>query len=206
MLEEVKIAQMLKDLVEQGFHIWDDFLSEEEVAFYRQTLLREYELGALKKAGIGKESDYLINTQIRGDYIHWIDLKNIDFQQYMAKWDALVKELNRNLFLGIRDMELHMAYYPPGGGYARHYDNFNRQSNRILSTISYLNTHWRQGDGGELRLYLPAEDGEVERLDVAPVAGRMACFLSESIEHEVRTSQVNRLSLTGWLLKDKILF
>jgi SM-20-related protein len=206
MLEEDRIAQMLKDLVEQGFHIWDNFLSEQEVAFYRQTIFDEYQRGELKKAGIGKESDYLINTQIRGDYIHWIESGNTDFQAYAAKWETLSRALNRNLFLGIRDMEWHMAYYPPGGGYARHYDNFNQQSNRILSTISYLNTHWKQGDGGELRLYLPKETGAVEMLDVAPVAGRMACFLSESIEHEVRISKVDRLSLTGWLLKDKILF
>jgi SM-20-related protein len=206
MLEEASIAQMLKDIVQQGFHVWDGFLSKGEVEYYRKVMFSEIEKGELKKAGVGKESDYLVNTKIRGDYIHWIENRDSKFIDYLEKWDLLSRELNRNLFLGIRDKELHMAYYPPGGSYARHLDNFNQGSNRILSTISYLNTDWKKEDGGELRLYLPSINPPSGFLDIEPVAGRMTCFLSDSIEHEVKTSKANRLSLTGWLLKDKILF
>jgi SM-20-related protein len=44
-------------------------------------------------------------------------------------------------------------------------------------------------------MYLP--DGPH---DVLPVAGRLACFRSDQIEHEVLQGQKERYSLTGWFV------
>ncbi|MDQ2656958.1 MAG: 2OG-Fe(II) oxygenase, partial [Bacteroidota bacterium] len=37
-------------------------------------------------------------------------------------------------------------------------------------------------------------------LDILPVLGRMVCFRSDQLEHEVLPATRPRLSLTGWLL------
>jgi SM-20-related protein len=42
-----------------------------------------------------------------------------------------------------------------------------------------------------------------ESKDVLPVAGRLVCFRSDLLEHEVLPATRERLSLTGWLI-DKI--
>jgi SM-20-related protein len=44
-------------------------------------------------------------------------------------------------------------------------------------------------------MYVP--DGPV---DILPLAGRLVCFRSDQIEHEVLPATRERLSLTGWLL------
>jgi len=36
--------------------------------------------------------------------------------------------------------------------------------------------------------------------NVLPVAGRLVCFRSDIIEHEVLPSKKERLSITGWML------
>ncbi|MEB3734889.1 2OG-Fe(II) oxygenase [Halopseudomonas pachastrellae] len=89
--------------------------------------------------------------------------------------------------------ETHYALYPPGAGYQRHLDRFQDNPLRTISVVSYLNTAWQPGDGGELRLYLP--DGE---FDVAPRAGTVVVFTSADVEHEVLASRFERASLTGW--------
>jgi SM-20-related protein len=39
-----------------------------------------------------------------------------------------------------------------------------------------------------------------ETLDVLPQAGRLVCFRSEQIEHEVLPATRPRFSITGWIL------
>jgi SM-20-related protein len=36
--------------------------------------------------------------------------------------------------------------------------------------------------------------------DALPIAGRLVCFRSDVIEHEVLPSKKERLSVTGWML------
>jgi SM-20-related protein len=68
-----------------------------------------------------------------------------------------------------------------------------------LSVICYLNDQWKTEDRGSLLLYLP--DGP---LDILPISGRLVCFRSDQIEHEVQPATRERLSLTGWLLDQEI--
>jgi len=109
--------------------------------------------------------------------------------------------LNRRLFMGLFDYESHFAHYPIGAFYKKHRDAFagqsgNRQPNRVLSTVLYLNSAWQPHEGGELLIY--AEDGEAIIETVVPVYGRLVIFLSEKFPHEVLPATRERKSIAGW--------
>src|SRR5690606_19417075 len=102
---------------------------------------------------------------------------------------------NQSLFLSLKDYEVHMTVYPPGAFYKRHLDQFSREDHRKLSVICYLNHDWLPDYGGQLRMWLSDK-----AIDVLPVSGRLVCFRSDLIEHEVLPATLPRLSITGWIL------
>lgn len=62
--------------------------------------------------------------------------------------------------------------------------------------LIYLNEDWKQGDGGELKIY--QDDGN--EILTEPIAMRLLMFKSDTVEHEEMLTNVPRKSLTGWLL------
>ncbi|MFM9837082.1 MAG: 2OG-Fe(II) oxygenase [Cyclobacteriaceae bacterium] len=184
-------------LAEEGYAIIDDFLSAEEVESILQLEGFKNGLNQFKKAGIGKSPEKQINESIRGDYIQWIDynLAKAPLQGYIEKLRELISFVNQSLFLSLKDCEVHQTIYPIGSFYKRHLDQFKKDDHRKLSVISYLNKAWSEDDGGQLRLYLKEESK-----DVFPLAGRLVCFRSDLLEHEVLPATRARLSLTGWLI------
>jgi len=189
-------------LANDGISVIDDFLSKEEVS--RITSTDEFKNGLLrfKKAGIGKSQGKQINESIRGDYIQWIDQTNTAPQilLYLGRLSQLMSFLNQSLFLSLKDSEVHMTIYPIGSFYKRHLDQFKKDDHRKLSVICYLNENWRDDEGGQLRVYFPTGTK-----DFFPKAGRLVCFRSDLLEHEVLPATRERLSLTGWLLDLKII-
>lgn len=188
-------------LAEQEFAIADQFLSQTEVNGI--LALPEFQAGraAFKKAGISKQVQ--VKEEVRGDFIQWIDKATAPdaAQVYLQRLDELIRYLNRNLFLSLKDAEVHFTFYPPGTFYKRHLDQFKQDDHRKLSVILYLNNQWKPEYGGELRMYLPGRTR-----DVLPEAGRLVCFRSDRIEHEVLPATRERLSITGWILdKEKFL-
>ncbi|HZB15479.1 MAG TPA: 2OG-Fe(II) oxygenase [Chryseolinea sp.] len=184
-------------LAEDGYAVIDDFLSHKEVKNILN--LKEFQSGSefFKKAGIGKNQNHHINESVRGDYIFWID-KNAasdELKVYLSRLGDLIQFLNESLFLSLKDCEVHMTSYPPGSFYKRHLDQFNRDDHRKLSVICYLNDNWNADEGGQLRMFLADKI-----VDVLPTAGRLVCFRSDQIEHEVLPATRTRLSLTGWIL------
>lgn len=99
------------------------------------------------------------------------------------------------MFLSLKDFEIHMTVYPVGAFYKRHLDQFKKEGHRKISVICYLNEEWKEEHGGQLRMYVP--EGS---LDVLPVSGRLVCFRSDLLEHEVLSATRQRMSLTGWML------
>lgn len=192
-----KLNSVADGLAENGYAIIDDFLSHEEVHSILQ--LDEFQNGLLqfKKAGIGKSQDKQINEAIRGDFIQWVDRSTAlpAIQAYLVKLNELISFMNQNLFLSLKDYEVHMTIYPPGSYYKRHLDQFKKDDHRKLSVICYLNENWVEDEGGQLRIYLPEKS-----IDVLPQAGRLVCFRSDQLEHEVLPTIRPRLSLTGWIL------
>jgi len=184
-------------LAEHGYAVVDQFLSRSEVEAILRVKEFQSEGATFKKAGIGNAKSLQIQETVRGDYIRWFDKKNspASVQVYLNRLEALVQFLNQALFLSLKDIEVHMTVYPAGSFYKRHLDQFKQDDHRKLSVICYLNNDWKEEQGGQLRMYLPDRS-----LDVLPVAGRLVCFRSDQIEHEVLPATRPRLSITGWML------
>lgn len=192
-----KLNQLADGVAEKGYAVIDDFLSPQEVEAILP--LDDFKPGLLqfKKAGIGQKGEKQINAEIRGDYIHWINRTTAPapIQAYLSKLNDLITFVNRSLFLSLKDYEVHLTVYPPGTYYKRHLDQFKKDDHRKLSVICYLNKNWKESEGGQLRIYL-AEN----TLDVLPQAGRLVCFRSDLLEHEVLAATRERMSITGWIL------
>ena len=189
--------QIADGLADSGYAIAENFLTPGEIDSILQ--LDEFRNGLLqfKKAGIGKHGERQINETIRGDFIQWIDKENAPkpVNVYLSKLQGLIASLNRNLFLSLKDYEVHMTLYPAGSYYKRHLDQFKADDHRKLSVILYLNEDWKDEQGGQLRMHL-SEGAK----DILPQAGRLVCFRSDAIEHEVLPASRDRLSMTGWVL------
>jgi SM-20-related protein len=112
----------------------------------------------------------------------------------LEQLEQLRLELNREAGLGLFELELHYAWYPPGAGYARHVDQPQGRAQRRVSLVLYLNEDWTPAAGGELRIF-DAADGH---RDIEPLAGRLVCFLTTGREHAVLPTQRDRLSISGW--------
>ncbi len=188
-------------LAEEGYAVMDGFLSSSEVNdILELDAFNGYSV-RFKKAGTGKKQHLQVNAAVRGDYIQWLDKNSapLAMKRYLDKLHELSVFLNENLFLSIKDSEVHLTVYPAGAFYKRHVDQFKKDDHRILSVICYLNKDWRESEGGKLRMY--SRSGP---LDVLPSAGRLVCFRSDMLEHEVLPATRDRLSLTGWLLDQYI--
>ena len=192
-----RFEQIASALAEKGYSVADQFLSPEEVTSILQVEEFKNGLSHFKKAGIGKQQEKKVNEGIRGDYIQWIDNATArpEFKIYLDRLRELIGYINQSLFLSVKDFEVHLTIYPEGSFYQRHLDQFKRCDHRKLSVIFYLNEGWKKEHGGQLRIHLA--EGPV---DFFPVAGRLVCFRSDKIEHEVLPATRERLSLTGWIL------
>ena len=151
---------------------------------------------ALTPAGIGRADDYDIIRQVRRDKTRWLDGSTPAQTAYLAFAEALRREVNYRLMLGLFAFEAHFAVYEPGGFYKRHLDSFRGARNRVLSSVLYLNRGWQAGDGGLLRIYAPECGTNVA--DVQPEFGTFVTFLSEDIPHEVIPARRERFSIAGW--------
>ena len=196
----LQLEQIADGIADNSYAIIDHFLTEPEVdAIVNTDAFRNSKL-QFKKASIGKQNKH-INESVRGDYIQWINPESAPtpVKLYMQRLQELAQYLNRSLFLSLKDSEIHMTLYPVGTFYKRHLDQFKSDDHRKISVICYLNNDWKQEEGGQLVLHL--KDGPVE---VLPTAGKIVCFRSDLIEHEVLPATRERLSLTGWLV-DRIM-
>ena len=71
---------------------------------------------------------------------------------------------------------------------------------QVFIRICKWNEEWNEEQGGQLRIYT-----EGASQDVLPIAGRLVCFRSDVLEHEVLPATRERLSLTGWILDQVVL-
>ena len=138
-----------------------------------------------KLAGIGRQQD----LQIDGTSQAQID--------YQAALEDIRINLNRYFFLGLFDYECHYAKYQLGDFYKKHYDAFKGRSNRVFTTVFYLNT---VQSGGELVIYKP-KSKDIE-ITIRPTAGTLVMFESERFMHEVLPTVDNRYSVAGWFRKN----
>ena len=151
--------------------------------------------GAFAVAGVGRADERRQRSDIRGDRIAWIgDAAGDPSERTTTQWlDALRVRCNRELMLGLEDVEAHYAIYPPGARYARHRDRFRDDDARVLSCVLYLNDGWTADDGGALRLYV-----DDHSIDVMPQGGTFVAFLAADFDHEVLPPRRERAALAGW--------
>jgi SM-20-related protein len=191
----------LNEFQQYGAIIIDDFMPASiplEIGNYIDCLSAAQQL---KQATIGKAQFNQINTNERGDFIQWIDPANciLPIQDLLTNLLVLRQNLNQHFYLGLRDFECHLTQYPIGTSYKRHVDRHKNGSTRRVSVVYYLTENWQETNGGELMIYTPEKNIEVQ-----PHFGRLALFLSE-LEHEVLPTQIIRKSLTGWMLNEEII-
>ncbi|EKO4000183.1 MAG: SM-20 protein [Vibrionaceae bacterium] len=182
---------LLDAIAEQGWFIWDDFLTAEQVQSLRDCAPENW-----KRARIGRNDDLQRETTIRSDKIQWLSQNMAQpVQDYLERMEQIRQAVNRDFFLGLFEYEAHFAKYEQGDFYKKHLDAFRGQENRKLTTVFYMNEAWQPDDGGELKIY----DLDDQLIDtVAPVAGRLVVFLSEKFPHEVLPTHADRVSIAGW--------
>ncbi|WP_283640003.1 2OG-Fe(II) oxygenase [Mesonia mobilis] len=201
-VENPLYESIIEDLLQRKYSVIDNFFSTEEVEVLRNGLLAKYEEDQFKKSAIGNKTNELVEKEIRGDFILWLNeaeagtVENVFFNRV----NNLVDYLNRTCFMGILHKEFHYAVYPEGTFYKRHLDTFQNDGRRKLSVVCYLNDEtWLEENGGELTIYVD-ENGEEKAIDLYPFPGRVVIFESQELEHEVqRVKHSKRLSITGWL-------
>jgi SM-20-related protein len=192
-------AHVAVDLERRGYSIAADFLDSAAIAALAAECSTLHARNELRPAAIGRGGKRNVDAYVRGDSTHWFDPDRLTLAQalYWKHMDALRRSLNRQLLLGMEDLEAHYALYPPGARYARHRDCFRDDDARILSSVLYLNPDWHEADGGTLRIHVdPPIPGA--HVDVIPRAGTLVLFLSADFEHEVLPASRERLSIAGW--------
>ena len=202
---ESLFESLIDGMLETGYGVADWFLSPHEVVALRTRLQNRQAAGLFREAGIGQMADHsgqiIVEKTIRGDEILWLepDTATPEEAHFLNRVNQFIGYLNRTCYLGLRDSELHYARYPTGTFYKRHLDRFHSDSRRRLSIICYLNHNWQPTNGGELAIYVPETDSAEQTILIEPIGGRLVCFDSGLIEHEVLPATRDRLSITGWL-------
>lgn len=198
---EQQNQEIINALSQQGWCVIENYFPLQLAQQLANEALHLYQNQQMQAAGIGRGNQFQRNTDIRQDCIYWLNNKSPAQQQYLEKMETLKLELNRKLYLGLKELEAHYAVYPPGGFYQKHLDSFQGTANRIVSVVTYLNFNWPKDAGGELLIYPPEDDLLI--VSVTPEAGKLIVFLSEEIPHAVKAAQQQRLSIAGWFRMNK---
>ena len=189
------LQQQLDQITNHGYCVMDNFLSPSVIDTLASEVLVLQDSALLHAANTGR-AQTTVNTKLRGDSIFWLNEADASPAQrtYFDEMERLRSGLNQHLYLGLDVLESHLALYPIGAGYQKHLDRFKANDNsqlpqRQISCILYLNKDWLEEDGGYLRLYLNADDATdgivdtASSLDIAPIAGRLVMFLSDTFYH-----------------------
>ncbi|MFA0558198.1 MULTISPECIES: 2OG-Fe(II) oxygenase [Vibrio] len=183
--------QLIDALSTQGYFVWDDFLTQEEVVALRDCIPENW-----KKARIGRNDEVTRESTIRSDKIQWV---RRDMGQpaslFLDKMEQIRLAANQAFFLGLFEYEAHFAKYEKGDFYQKHLDCFKGNENRRLTTVFYMNDEWTEEDAGELVVY-DLQDNHIAT--IPPKSGRLFVFLSEQFPHEVLPTNTERFSIAGW--------
>lgn len=193
--------QEIDFFVQNGFVIVDQWLSEaevEKILLEVSSLQDQFRKAQITQEQVTKGSEEKL---VRGDWTYWLtghESQNLNLlYREISDW---APRLNEIFYCGLKRLEAHLAYYPPGPGYEAHFDQPRGQGHRLITFVLYLNPNWKPSDGGELSLKIDAETS----LMISPTAGKLVLFRSEEFLHEVLPCQSPRRSLTGWFRNDAL--
>lgn len=195
-----KYQRIVDDLINQGWSVCEQFIDTGLAQALKNEADALHKDGAFRRAGVGREQGYHVESKIRGDNIVWLDeVANHNApRRYLAELEQLRQVINQQMFLGLFEFEGHFAVYGPGTFYQRHIDQHQGSDSRQVTCVMYMNENWQPEHHGELRLFI-SENGSERAVDIPPRAGLLACFLSDVFYHEVLPTTVERYSATGWL-------
>ncbi|MDA8019626.1 MAG: 2OG-Fe(II) oxygenase [Thermoanaerobaculia bacterium] len=202
-LPRVQTTEIVDDLADRGFTIRRGLFDEDYLRALTAEARDAWPDGEFGQAGISRGVD--LGTEIRAGHVLCLDpaAPTALQRRYLDFIGDIRHQLARELFLPLHGFEARFAIYPAGACYARHLDQFQQQPHRLVSCLLYLNEDWQGHDGGELCIFEPPdEDGEENEILVLPEFGTFVAFLSDRIEHEVRPTHRERLSLAGWLRRE----
>jgi SM-20-related protein len=186
-------VSLFADLQHQGWAVGNDIVSSEICSKLKLWAEVRKQAGDFSEAHMGRGSERYLFALGRGDSTFW--LENNMQPEIFEILESLRLQLNENFYFGLQYFECHLTCYPPGACYQPHTDKAHEsrtaESERVISFVLYLNEDWQKTDGGELVF---SRSGE----QVLPLIGRLALFLSDTIEHEVLPALRDRWSLTGW--------
>ncbi|KAF9330357.1 hypothetical protein BG006_006698 [Podila minutissima] len=206
-------ADNANELFGQGYTVLENVLDLDVICAVREWATEMFKTGQMDKAS-GKhneEEDPFREGNARGDYTLWVSPGNKALEQSAALSqcvDWFSKKLHEDLAKVVNlhgQAEYQLAYYPPDAShYERHRDSFptsdkNDRDQRRVTAIVYFNPEWKQGDGGELRIFDKGLGDEAEKqIDIAPKAARCVVFLSGVMDHAVMPAFNERIALTSW--------
>lgn len=191
------IKKIIADLLTTGLsNIEQIFEADLLQALHDEILLANQE-DDLQIAKIGRLENHTLSKSIRRDKIKWLDGSTAAQKLLFIELEYLRYEINKNLMLGLFDVEAHYAIYKKGDFYKKHLDSFKGSTNRIVSLVIYLNKNWQEGDGGLLNIYKNIDD-KTPTSFTSPRWGNAILFLSEETSHEVAVSNQLRYSIAAW--------
>ncbi len=146
-------------------------------------------------ARIGRAGGLQQEKRIRGDGLCWLEPGMPAGGGYLQWMEGLREALNRELYLGLAELEAQYAHYPVGAFYKTHVDRHRDSNARVVSAVFYLNPDWPADAGGELVMF---DDEGSERFRLSPQAGTLVLFMSADMPHEVLPASRERWSIAGW--------
>lgn len=196
---ENSFETLIASYIENKVGISQHFLSDELANHLKENLLSLHNENKLLTAGTGNADKLIHNTAIRNDVIYWLDKKNNNVHEnaFFVQIEAFIEYLNISCYAGITGYEFHYSLYETGSFYRKHLDQFQDNSSRQFSMISYLNADWQENDGGELLIHQLDNDQKI-----SPTQGKTVFFKSNELVHEVLVTNERRMSVTGWLKRD----
>lgn len=200
-----KAQELSEQILQNNFGIVRHLFSDNILKSMKEFCLLQYQQGEFEKAKIGKGIEKQRITEIRNDYILWLSdyAHEKTVRSFLDEIYQLMDYLSEFFRISLNRYEGHYAIYPPGSFYKKHLDQFSDTSNRLISCVVYLNDEWDEKDGGQLRVY--HKENSNEFTDIFPEFGKVVCFRSDCVEHEVIKTTAKRFSITGWMRRDELL-
>lgn len=196
---ENSFETLIASYIENKVGICEHFLSNDLANHLKNNLISLQQQDLLQEAGTGNLNTIAYDSAVRSDSIYWLDKKhNNEFENaFFEQIEAFIAYLNESCYTGITGYEFHYSLYEKGDFYLQHFDQFQSNSSRKYSMISYLNEQWTAADGGELLIHQLNNNQTI-----APTQGKTVFFKSDELLHEVVVTQTTRMSITGWLKCD----
>jgi Rps23 Pro-64 3,4-dihydroxylase Tpa1-like proline 4-hydroxylase len=190
---------LIAGYLETNIGVSEGFLSGKLLENLKKDLLQLYHQNCFLTAGIGNHKKLNHDVEVRSDSVYWLDRKheNVHENDFLNRIEEFIRYLNKSCYTGITGYEFHYSLYEIGSFYKKHVDQFQDNSSRKYSMITYLNTDWQEEDGGHLMIHQAKGNQHI-----SPTLGKTVFFKSNELLHEVEVTHAQRISITGWLKRD----